>query len=145
MQALLVSVAIFDCAEQQDDVDARDSWRLCLISRVGGYPASIVVPPVCSTGEQLRASIRRNAGGLGANVLKQQSFTAAKMCLTALLCRMLQEVMRGPVVLMGGGCNYERAAIECYLAAGNRVSPSTGKTRESLGFVNHALRSLLGA
>lgn len=39
---------------------------------------------------------------------------------------MLQEVMQDPVTLLGDGHTYERAAIEDWLARGNKSSPMTG-------------------
>ena len=66
------------------------------------------------------------------------------MCLTALLCRTLQEVMRNPVVLMADGCNKNKQPPSPAWQPATGCHPAL-KSCVRAWVVNHALRSLLGA
>ena len=63
-----------------------------------------------------------------------------------LMCPIMCEIMKDPVLLMEDGHTYERVALEQWFATGARTSPSTSAELDSLATApNHTVKKLIAA
>ena len=64
----------------------------------------------------------------------------------AMMCPIMCEIMKDPVLLMEDGHTYERVALEQWFATGARTSPSTSAQLDSLATApNHTVKKLIAA